>query len=174
MNYFEFFPTIQYGFQSSTGNAMMSLTNITAHVVLVEKAKQAITVFYDYVIEDGERPDTVANRVYGSVDYTWVVLLVNNIFTLFDWPLNNREMALYLAEKYGSVQAAQANTLYRTVDNFFVDHATYLLMPAAQRGTSISSYDYELDLNEAKRRIKVVPQAFIAPLMSELKKVLAV
>ncbi len=173
MNFFQFFPKVDYRFQSPTGNSTLTITNTTAHVVLVEKAKQAITVFYDYVIQDGDRPDTVAQKVYGGVDFTWVVLLINNIFSLYDWPLTQNEFVAFITEKYGSIQAAQSTPLYRSVGNFFVDNDTYLLMPVSQRGLPISAYDYELDLNEAKRRIKVVPPAFLNPLMSELKKVFA-
>jgi hypothetical protein len=173
MNFFRFFPRTNYGFQSATGNATLTITNPTVHVALIEKVNQVVTVFYDYVVQDEDRPDTVALKAYGGTDYTWLVLLVNNIFTLFDWPLTQREMALYLAEKYGSVQTAQSTFLYRTAENFFVDVDTFNAMDVSKRGLPISAYDHEFDLNEAKRRIKVIPQAFVNPLMTELKKVLS-
>ena len=173
MNYFRFFPRTDYDFQSATGNSTLIITNPTVRVALQDAVNAAITVFYDYVVQDEDRPDTVAQKVYGDVAYTWVILLMNNIFTLFDWPLTQREMTLYLAEKYGSVQAAQSTFLYRTAQNYLVDVDTFNALDVSQRGLPISVYDHEQDLNELKRRIRVVPQAFIGPLMTQLKKVLA-
>ena len=54
-----------------------------------------------------------------------------------------------------------------------MDVDTFNAMDVSKRGLPISVYDHEQDLNEAKRRIKVVPTAFLGPLMTELKKVLS-
>lgn len=170
MDFFQNFPTIPYAFQTPRGNATLTLTNIAAHVQIIARAKEAMWVFYDYVIQDGDRPDTVAVKVYNDAQYTWVVLMLNNIFTLFDWPLTQRELDLVIAEKYGSLTNAKSAWLYRTVAGFWLDHTSYTALPAAQQGVPQTSYDWEIDQNEAKRRIKVVPAQFLTALTSELKK----
>jgi hypothetical protein len=104
MQFFRYFPQLSY----EIGDVKVDLTNITAHVLIKERLQQNIRTFYDYVVQDGERPDTVAAKLYGSVNHTWIVLLLNNIFSLFDWPLGHDEFNDYMVEKYGSVAAAQA------------------------------------------------------------------
>lgn len=173
MNYFSRFPVINYGFQNANGEYQLAMVNPTVHIRIVEKLKQSIKVFYDYDIQDDERPDSVSVKLYGSPDYTWILLLLNSIFSLFDWPLTNTEFVAYLAEKYGSLITAQTTYLYRTFDGYYVDLATWNTLTPAQQLPVQTVYDYELALNDAKRRIRIVPADFIGPLSTELKNVLA-
>lgn len=173
MNFFQYFPTTSYVFQGET-NYTLSMVNLQAHVKIAERLRQVVTVFNDYVIQDGDRPDTVADRVYGSVDYTWVILLVNNIFSLFDWPLTQDQFNDYITEKYGSLTTANTTLIYKTVDGYKIDYTSWLELDASLRDlVPTNAYDDEQTVNEAKRRIKVVPQQFVGPMQAELKKILA-
>jgi hypothetical protein len=172
MQFFTFFPTVNYTFQDANTQFTLTMVNPTVHVRLVEAIKKNITVLYDYVIQDDERPDTVSVNLYGTPDYTWVVLLLNNIFTLFDWPLTNDEFTKYLVEKYGSVATANATLLYRTFDGYYIDLTTWTALTTVERMAAQTAYDFEADANDAKRRIRVVPTEFVAPIALELKKLL--
>lgn len=169
MKFFRYFPTVPYEFVVDGQSFVLNITNPTVHFKVMERLKSHITVFHDYVVEDGERPDSVATRVYGSPDYTWVVLLVNNIMTLYDWPLSSREFDRFIVDKYGSVSAAQATPVYKTSDGYYLDATTYGLTDASLRAQS-NAYDDELEKNEAKRRIKIIPTQFVEPLVVELRK----
>lgn len=180
MQFFKHFPQVPYAYQLDAGTFTLNITNLTAHVKIVERLQQHMRVFYDYIIGDGERPDTVAARLYGSPDYTWVVLVTNNILSLYDWPLSNEEFDRYVTDKYrGSapdttaravaLANAQSQVLYSTADGFRVDATTYALLPATDQGLTTTAYDDELRANEAKRRIKAIPAQFAAILMEELK-----
>jgi hypothetical protein len=173
MKFFRYFPSVPYRFQSGDSTFSLDLTNITIRFSIMERLKQHVTVLYDYIVQDGERPDTVANKLYGSPDHTWIVLLVNNILSLYDWPLHNAEFDRYIKEKYGSLAAAQARSIYKTTDGYVVDAVSYMALPAAQRATTVSCYDDELSQNEAKRRIRVIPAEFVEPLVLELRKTLS-
>lgn len=169
MKYFQYFPTLTYDFDG----VERSITNLTASVKMVERLKEHVTVFYDYIIEDGDRPDTVSEKLYGSVGYTWIVLLANNIHSLYDWPLTSEEFDRFIIDKYGSLSDAHATVLYRTTDGDLVDQTTYeSWLSEDRRDGTISVYDYELALNEAKRRIKVIPQAFAEALTVELRQLM--
>ncbi len=172
MKFFQYFPHMAYEFRNDTGSFKLDMTNITTRFVVMEQLKNHVTVLYDYVIQDGERPDVVANKLYGSPDHMWIVLLVNNIMSLYDWPLTTTEFNRYIVEKYGSIQAANAAMVYKTTDHYYVDYQSYLLLPAAERDTPISAYDDELTQNEVKRRIRVIPVEFVEPLILELRKTL--
>jgi hypothetical protein len=169
MKFFRNYPLISVEFP--TGPVIM--TNTTAHVRLIEKLKKNITVLYDYSIQDGERPDTVSQNLYGTTEYTWIILVLNQIFSLFDWPLQPDEFNNYIIERYGSVAAAQTQFVYQTFDGYRVDVDTWTDLDADQRLDPLSVYDDELNKNELKRRIKVVPDGFVTPLALELKKILS-
>lgn len=53
---------------------------------------------YEYYIKDGENPDRLAYNLYGSIEYWWVNLLVNNIHDPFyDWPMDDKVLRNYFA-----------------------------------------------------------------------------
>jgi len=173
MNFFKHFPQMLYTFKDGDSEFSLNLTNLTVRVMLAERVKSHVSVIYDYIVQDGERPDSVSVKLYGSSEYTWIILLLNDIMSLFDWPLTTKEFNSYIIEKYGSIAAAQSQTIYRTVDGYEIDGTSWAALPAAKRGTSITSFDKEYDLNERKRRIKVIPATFVGQLQSQLQSLLS-
>jgi hypothetical protein len=149
------------------------MTDITRHVIVLEKVKQQISAFHDYVIQDGERPDTVATKIYGGPEYTWIVLILNNLLTLYDWPLTEYEFNRYIEDKYGSQHAATEVLYYLTTNGEYVDSTTYSLLPVNEQGSVRNAWEDEWQKNEAKRTIKVVPREFVAPLQAELERAFA-
>ena len=50
---------------------------------------QAITGFDYYYVQDQQRPDVLAQELYGDSELDWVILTSNNITNIRDqWPLN--------------------------------------------------------------------------------------
>lgn len=168
MNYFKYQQRIDYTFGDPA--TRVSLTNITERAKIAERLGQYTSGMYDYVIQDGQRPDTVSQIVYGDVRYAWLILLVNNIFSLYDWPLTTDEFAEYITSKYGSIAAAKASTpIYYTIEGDRVDATTYNSLPEARRGQQLTPYDQEEQDNEDKRRIRVVLPRFLADIERTLK-----
>jgi hypothetical protein len=51
--------------------------------------------------KEGERPDTLAHKIYGKSDLHWVILLFNEIIDpYYEWPLTTSELDSYIAYKY--------------------------------------------------------------------------
>ena len=157
----------------------MSIVNITQRAKIAERLRQHTTTMHDYVIGEGERPDTVAQKVYGDVKYTWVVLLINNIMSLYDWPMTNTEFELYLIGKYGSLTNSQnqgtrtdaawsAAKFYYTTEGDRVDATTYAGLGTRQ-GITNTPYTQEVDDNEGRRTIKAVHRRFLPGILSVLK-----
>ena len=60
-----------------------------------------VVFFKKYAILDGEKPDKVAQKAYGSPFYDWVVLLTNNLVNVqYDWPMSNYEIQKTLENEY--------------------------------------------------------------------------
>ena len=157
----------------------MSIVNITQRAKIAERLRQHTTTMHDYVIGEGERPDTVAMNLYGDVKYTWVVLLMNNIMTLYDWPMTNSEFELYLIGKYGSLTNSQnqgtrtdaawsAAKFYYTTEGDRVDATTYASLGTRQ-GTTNTPYTQEVEDNDTRRTIKVVSRRFLPGILTTLK-----
>ncbi len=61
--------------------------------------------FQKYEIVGDERPDNVAEKIYGDSTLDWVVLLSNNILNVYEeWPKTQNAFDKYLLEKYGSYE----------------------------------------------------------------------
>ena len=179
MDYFQYQSIVPYTFTTGGVTTTMSIVNITQRAKIAERLRQHTTTMHDYVIEEGERPDTVAQKVYGNVKSTWVELLMHNIFSLYDWPMTNSEFELYLIGKYGSLSNSQnqgtrtdaawsAAKFYYTTEGDRVDATTYAGLGARQ-GTTNTPYTQEVEDNEAKRRLKLVPASVLACLDNALK-----
>ena len=106
MSYFRELPEIQY--QSPIEDRNSSLDYVTAknlfrRVKLRDDLQNVFTLFNKYQITEGERPDTVAEKLYGSSDYDWVVLLTAGIINVYDqWPLSDKDLYQYAENKYGN------------------------------------------------------------------------
>jgi hypothetical protein len=61
-------------------------------------------IFLPYTVREGEKPETIAELYYGSVDDTWIVLLANNITDpYYEWPMNDEEFNKYFIDKYSKI-----------------------------------------------------------------------
>ena len=179
MDYFQYQSVVPYTFTTGGVTTTMSIVNITQRARIAERLRQHTTTMHDYVIGEGERPDTVAMNLYGDVKYTWVVLLMNNIISLYDWPMTNSEFELYLIGKYGSLTDSQnqgtrtdaawsAAKFYYTTEGDRVDATTYASLGTRQ-GTTNTPYTQEVEDNDARRTIKVVSRQFLPGILSALK-----
>lgn len=170
--YFKNFPLVFYN-NVKLRNIMLK-TNIIREIFLKD------TNFYTYEVTDGQKPTTVAFDYYGSVDYTWLVLMSNQIIDpYFDWILSNEEFDSYIIKKYGSIPAAQSTIVeYKDVLGNYVSLDTYnyyTLISSAMVSnmTPVYAIDKEFELNEQKRNIQLIDRVYATKIASELEQSLA-
>ena len=106
MSYFNNLPNILYQSplpdRSSTSD-IIEIKNIFRRSKLYDYLKDNATLFNKYIIEDGDRPDTIAQELYGSSRYDFVVILTGGIINIHDeWPLQDYQMYNLALSKYGS------------------------------------------------------------------------
>ena len=126
-----------------------------------------------YVIRDGETPDFVSYKLYGSPEYDWVIMLTNNMYSIYDdWPKNTDEFKNYIIEKYGSLQTAMS-TLKYYYDNSgnIIDVAEWTTLSSALR-RSETTYEWELRKNTNKSKIKILQKNILGQLDAGLKSII--
>lgn len=167
--YFKNFPLVFYN-DIKLRNIMLK-TNIIKDVFLSD------TSFYTYQVKDGEKPSMIAFDYYGSVDFTWLVILSNQIIDpYFEWIMSNEEFDSYLTKKYGSVSLAQSEIVeYKDITGNVVtlDTHTYYSMVGSQlisNMTPVYAYDKEFELNEQKRNIQLIDSSYAQQIAIELEK----
>jgi len=110
--YFNFFPKTLYSLSDKSTSADL-VTNIIARFGFENELKENSNIYYPYDIQDGDTPETIANKYYGSPERHWVVLMFNDIIDpQYDWPLDQRTIIKYIDEKYTANGAA--NTTQQT------------------------------------------------------------
>ena len=106
MAYFQELPNISQPSLLSGSNRVedrVIVKNLFKRSKLRTDVDQAITAFDYYYIEDQQRPDVLAQELYGDSELDWVVLTSNNITNVRDqWPLSHNDLHTYMLEKYGS------------------------------------------------------------------------
>lgn len=201
--YFDNFPYFGYSLKENAATGEMTwVTDIfrrTAPVTDLVKNKQ---LFHTYQIVEGETPEMIADRVYGSVKYHWVISLINNITDpLLDWPKDYSNLVSYIVNKYGSVASAAGSIHHYTMtitkvdslgntseETFIIDETKYdsLVTPTPVVTTfangvtvtttatrsTVDNYTYEIDLNETKRNIILLKESFVPQMVSELERLL--
>lgn len=106
--FFKYFPKTPYTLE---GNDIDYLTNITSKVSFEKEFRENSVVFYEYIISDGETPDIIAHKIYGSSERHWIILLLNEILNpQFDWPLSDSSLRKYIDKKYQGQQYANNST----------------------------------------------------------------
>lgn len=105
--FFNYFPKVLYS-ANAESQSLESATNITTRFNFENTLKENSSVFYEYLIKDGETPETIAAKYYDNPERHWIVLLFNNIIDpQFDWPLGYDEFVNYIRKKYSLVTDIQ-------------------------------------------------------------------
>lgn len=136
------------------------------------------SIYFWHVIKGWKSPENVAYDFYGSCDYVWVLLSLNNVINpVDDWLLSDEELRLRMEEKYG-------NKLY-DVHHYEKDGIMYAypldntgkpILTSKERvemipsdATPVSNYEYEYERNEKKRRIKILYPELLSTIEHEVR-----
>ena len=167
--YFNYFPKTSYYLSDDT-TSLDTVTNIMSRFSIDATSKEQLTMYYKYDISDGETPEIVADKLYGSPEKHWIILSVNNIKNpQFDWPLRYNDLTKYIDIKYrGATYANTANT--STVVYTLYDSSNVTITTTK---SSISYYEYEIEANEEKRTIDILRPEFAKTFDQEFRNTIA-
>jgi hypothetical protein len=202
MSYFRELPNLQYQSFLSDRKSVddyVLVKNLFRRVKLRDDLQNVFTVFDKYQIPDGSRPDLVAEELYGSAQYDWIVLITAGITRIRDqWPLSDKQVYDYAEELYG--ENLNAVHHYETIE--IRDSQNKLILPAGKvvdpnfrisyydDGTlytnentlglkivnipnpiiGISNYEYEVRKNNEKRTIYVLKPLYLQQVLNDTRK----
>ena len=162
--YFNKFDTFLYDFNIGGETKYLLVKDITQNVRIRKQLLSNITLYDEYDIMDGETPEMIADKIYGSPNYHWVVMLANGKYDhVNDFPLSTYDLEQHIKAKYG-------NNLYAT--HHYVDPNGYIVDKYNVNGTPVSNYDYENILNESKRRIKLISPKLLSTLLKNFEELI--
>lgn len=197
LKYFDNLPKIVY---KKNGNSVL-YTNLLARASVRPTILQNSLIYYEYDIQDSDTPEIIAAKYYDDPFRFWMVLLPNNILDAqWDWPLESTVFKSYLENKYPNINTQNLLNHYEKVItqkelttnrkvtfSVRVDQVTWdsivesksIVTTATGQveivttKRSVSVYDYEYNLNEKKRKIKLINAAYADQLEKELLELMA-
>ena len=132
MGYFRELPNIAYQSPLLHKNSSLDyivIKNLFRRTKLFDFLSGNVSVLDKFVIGDGDRPDTIAEELYGDPSLDYVVILVAGIINInHEWPLLDYKIYDYSLEKYGSEAAMNEIKYYETFE--IVDNNNRLILPA--------------------------------------------
>jgi hypothetical protein len=160
-------------------------------------------LFYDYDIQDSDTPEIIAYKYYGDSYRYWMVLFANEIMDpQWEWPMDAVTFNNYMSTNYPDIDPNMVNhhytqritttdntTLHSTTDEIIISKDTYdtlaetsrnYTLPSGYTATvmvekfDISVYEYEFNLNESKRSIKLINEIYADQLEKEFKSLMMV
>ena len=195
MTYFRELPNISYVSllpNQNRSDERIEVKNLFRRAKLRTDIDQSVTAFDYYQVQDNERPDIIAQKIYENPELDWVIMITNNITSMRNqWPLSNNELYNYCLEKYGSDLAVMQTHHFETqeikdmfgrivlegkliVDQNFTftyskeDNTIETVSPAQP----VSNYTYEQRLNEEKRQIRVLKPGFLTAFISDFRNIM--
>lgn len=164
--------------------------NLFRRVKVREDYFSNLVEFVRYKITGDDRPDNVAEKVYGDADLDWIVLISNNVIDIKnDWPMTEYDLNVYLNDKYTEEQLVQIKE-YRTIE--WRDRNNQLIVPDGQvvdesfkveylKGNqivsvspirSVSYFEWEVERNEEKRNINLIDPQYVGTVVDEYEKIM--
>ena len=191
MGYFRELPDLLYpSFMKDKNSSLeyIKVKNLFRRVKLRDDLQSSFTMFDKFQIPEGSRPETVAEQIYGSPEFDWVVILTAGIINIRnEWPLSNSELYEYASEKYGT--ELNATRFYETTEvkdsnkrlilpkgkvvdsNFTIPkpgEPTATLNPV----TGISNFEYEVRQNDKKRGVYLLRQGYLQQFVNDMREIM--
>ena len=181
--YFNKFPLVRYD--------NYFIRNFLIRVVNDFKIKRDYLLFHTHTITDTERADTLAYSYYKHPMYAWVIYTINNL-SPEDWPLTADEFEEMMEHKYGDTKnkvafhvdengnpvqqiiARQFETEDDETISYYNDGEGYGALVnnflISQTLTPKTWYEYEFELNEAKRSIQILDRKYLGEFVMDFEK----
>ena len=161
--YFSNFDDFIYEFNIGGKDVAILMKDITKNIRFRRDVFANITVFDEYDIQGDETPEHIAEKIYGNAQYHWVVMLANERYDYkSDFPLSQYAIERYISDNYTNP--------YGT--HHYVNNKGFVVDSDAAGAYPVSNSDHEYTLNEAKRRIKIIPQVYINNIINEFNNIL--
>jgi len=177
MQYFNEFPVINYNLSGVNGNTK-EVTDIWRRVKVRSKIANNVALFDKFDVPEGDSPETVAYKVYGSADYFWVVCLLNNVVNrYYDWPLDEYNFQQYVADKYSNPAGIHHYEITQSsgkqTGDGPSDYSHKLEVNSDTSGAqSVSNIEYERREQDKKRQIKLLQPNYLNNFIDEFRRLI--
>lgn len=195
MKYFQSTPKIAV--TDKYGNSVI-YRNIMSRLSIIPSVLKNPLLYYEYDVQEGDTPEIVAYKYYGDVNRYWIVLFSNQMMDpQWDWPLDYRNLVSYIEDKYQNPTGIHSYQKIITLTNLLentttvntyniseteyddiVEETRTIEMASGDviyqiEKKSLTNYEYEVELNDAKRSIKLLNRDYASQLEQEFQALMS-
>ena len=166
-------PDLMYNFSPNQLDAKFILAkNIWKRGEILNEFKTSISLFDEYIVKNGERPEDISTQLYKNPFYNWTILIINDITDYYSqWPRSVKQLQEFVDNKYSQPMGTKYYVTTEVTDDdgniicpagkivpqtFQVAYYNGSTTVTANPTVSVSNYQYEEQLNAKKERIQVV------------------
>jgi hypothetical protein len=171
--YFERFPRGQY-IQPGTKNYKL-VSDLFRRVKIRDKIKDESSLYSEYFVSNGEKPEDIAFKHFGSPQLHWVILIANDITDrYYDWPLSFQAFEEFVKEKYDNAEdthhyeKVQSSGPQDSIDNSHLIECNSTDVGAL----SVSNREYEQRNQDKISRIKLLNPGFLPMIIEEFERLM--
>ncbi len=180
-------PNLYYNIRNSpTDPKVLVGKNLWRRAELLREYKSSMTIFNEYIIKEGEKPEDIAIKFYKNPFYNWTILVINDITNFYEqWPRSTRQLNEYVYAKYDNPMATKHYVTTEVKDandnvivpagkivpsSFQVAYWNGSVTVTANPVVSVTYYNHEADLNAKKEKIQIVKPSYVEDFVKVYKK----
>lgn len=187
MAFFNRLPNVEYDKKPLTfpfsEREYVLVKNFFRRYKLSESSYNFQNFFTEYRLTDEDRIDYLSYKFYDTSEYDWIILITNNIInSYFDLPMKEVDLYEVVVQEYGNPDGIHhyetneiKNSLGQIVlkgglnveQSFYTRPYTYndngviTTIPGNKVCTPVTNYQYELKLNDDKRKIFILRPEYV-------------
>lgn len=155
--YFEKLPFIYYSLDNATVQIVKDITIRTKIAIFL---RESIYIYEKYTVQDGEKAEHIAARLYNNPLLHWVIFVTNDIVDPYnDWPLSDYDLGKWVEENMNP------DGIHH-YENLFGDWVNPT-NPEAYPITNLEFYRLE---NDEKRAIKLIKPELVQFFIDEFDR----
>ncbi len=182
-------PDLYYNTSKSPLDQRLLLAkNLWRRGEILKEYKSSLTLFNEYLIQNGEKPEDIALEKYDNPFYNWTILIINDITNYHEqWPRSTMQLQEYVNAKYDNPEATKQH-----ITTEVKDASNNIIVPAGKVVPSTfqiaywngsvtvtanpvypqTYYQYEEELNAKKEKIQIVQPRYIEDFVENYYKII--
>ena len=171
--YFDRFPKGSYILPGTKTFKLVS--DLFRRVKIRDKIKNEASIYTEYFVSSGERPEHIAQKHFGNPELHCVVLITNNIAdALYDWPMSFSAFEEYIKDKYDNAEAIHHyEKVQSSGPQTSIDYSHLIECNSTDPGAqAVSNREYEQRIQDNKSRIKLLEPAYLPVLIEEFERLM--
>ena len=171
--YFERFPRGNY-IQPGT-KTYKQVVDLFRRIKIRDKIKNEASLYSEYFVNNGERPEDIAGKHFGNPLLHWIILISNNVQdAYYEWPMTFQAFEDYIKDKYDNAEATHHyEKIQSSGPQKSIDYSHLIECNSTDAGAqSVSNREHEQRNHDKISRIRLLEPAFLPVLIEEFERLM--